>query len=431
MKRKFAFILIGSLVLYSLNCGNSVNTGDSVNSNDSVSSGVVETQTSYIDSTIIRKQEEAYSKTVAKLNSINLPKTEQDSIIIQTLGQFNFQNQDPTTTQLPGNKCPFTPYMFIVHDFEIEFLNSHLDSTYQLDFDGKIHTACWSPFNKSEIFILARVEKKIPKVSSYYLPESIFDLKLLCLNIQSMQLKYLTTFLDYTIPVNKNYKELDPPEFFVDKIALKVDKLRSRIYYDCFHPWDPEEYYSTHLTYSYDLNLKTTVLSKSKSIKADNFQGNKIEVHKAYITHQNDSNFIQINDTVNIVVSDRKDLKIKIPQFIFNENNIEFEEYGYIGFSACFTDNYIVCSPYIEREMGLNKGSINLVGKNGRFIKQLLKDRVLGENLSLRALRHKNYLLGDPYSYFYVCDKRELYLYNSSFDLLREYNNVLWFEIKQ
>ena len=134
---------------------------------------------------------------------------------------------------------------------------------------------------------------------------------------------------------------------------------------------------------------------------------------------------------MNVVVSDRKDLKIKIPQFIISENEIELIENGFIGFSACFTDDFIVCSPYTEREMGLNKGSINLTDKNGRFLKQLVKDRVLGENLSLRELRHKNYLLGNPYSYEYVCDYPELYLYNSSFDLIKQYNNVLWFEIRQ
>ena len=212
MKEKFAFILIWSFALFSLNLSNSEN------SDDSAGSGSLSLQMIDSDTAIIRQQEEAYAKTVAKLNSINMPETKLEPIIIQTLGQTNFQNSDPTTIQLPGNKCPFTPYMFIVHDFKIEFLNSTLDSTYQLDFDGNIHTACWSPFNNSEIFILARVEKKKPNVS-YYLPESIFDLKLLCFNIQSMELKYLTTFLDYTIPVNKLYKEIDPPDFFVDLIA--------------------------------------------------------------------------------------------------------------------------------------------------------------------------------------------------------------------
>jgi hypothetical protein len=133
---------------------------------------------------------------------------------------------------------------------------------------------------------------------------------------------------------------------------------------------------------------------------------------------------------VNVIIPDKKDIKIRIPVFVFSENDIELTENRYVGFSACFADDYIVCSPYTESEMGLNKGSINLADKNGRFIKQLIKDRVLGENLSLRELRHKNYLLGNPYSYEYVCDKPELYLYNSSFDLIKEYRNVLWFEIK-
>ena len=60
MKEKSAFILIWSLALFSLNCSNSA------------SSGTLSLQMFDSDTAIIRQQEEAYEKTVAKLNSINM-----------------------------------------------------------------------------------------------------------------------------------------------------------------------------------------------------------------------------------------------------------------------------------------------------------------------------------------------------------------------
>jgi len=365
-----------------------------------------------------------FDKMVARLNTVNISNPERDSVISQILTETNFQNLTTVPIQLTGKKCPFVPYMLVVHDNKLDLLSIKLDSTYTLDLKDKIQTAYWSPFNMNEIFILTIDEKRKPGNKYTYATNR----KLFCLNLDSMQLSYLTTFIDYGTPIYKLYFEnYEPPTFFYDMSTMEIDLSKKRICLQCFYPWDEDGDLPNLLTYNYDISTKKTKLSKKLNIKTSQFMGEKLESAKENYSGLDSSNYIASNDSIKLLLPFKNHAEIKIPISVFTENDMEVTYPGW-RFHAYFLKNRIIFSVSKEDAMAIYKGHVYLMNTKGKLLKMLGKD--MGEFFQLSELEHHNYLI-DPDDSNFNGGIPGLYLYDSDFHLLKHYKNVYCYELNQ
>jgi len=347
----------------------------------------------------------------------------------QIICDTTYMNQIDDKVKLQSSRCPFEPYMLVVTGDKLLFLNKDLDLKYQPITDLKIHNAAWSPFNKSEIYLLAKKEFAIEKKElTEYLPDTLFDLILYSLNLESMQINQITTLFDFSVRACR--LDADPPEFFSREPFLKIDAVNKLIYYDCLQPWNPDGDPYFLLTYVIDLKKNSTSLLNLKEFKPNNLIGNEVKTYgdgffkPIEITQKKE--FILFKNPV----ADKPD--VKIPTSIFYEEPIKLaaikEDYEMLAFRIFYSSNsnQIVCSPYKEVDMGTLMGNTYIIDANGKLLKTILKNVVVGYDLDLWGLDNGNYLFGDTY----LCRGiPELYLFDKDFKLLQYFSYVKHYEV--
>jgi hypothetical protein len=97
--------------------------------------------------------------------------------VSQIVCDTTYKNKTEAPVKLQGPNCPFEPYMLVVNEGQLKLLNKNLKLIYNLKTNLIIHNAAWSPFNKSEIYLLAGKLFTIKRTEQTpFLPDTLFDL---------------------------------------------------------------------------------------------------------------------------------------------------------------------------------------------------------------------------------------------------------------
>jgi len=356
-------------------------------------------------------------------------------------GQYEFENAAPSicdtsyfsisgkSYNLNITPIKFAPYLLVVSENILYLLDSKLSVIYGLKFPFKIHTASWSPFRNTELFILGREEIKYKKDAyTQYLDEGIFNLHLYSLDISSMQITQLATFYDKSLKLSRYYYG-DAPTFFGELTFMLIDKEKKLIYYDCLHPYDPDGSYYYLLTYTYNITTNKCSLTKKTEENIEHNIGNYVERASSGLIQldrlNTDSGYISVplNNT-----------KLKIETSYLYKAPINMQkEMGdclEILYRLAFPESSqnIVFSPAKVCGMDVTYGNIYLLNSKGKFLKVLIKNCALDYHLSIREASNGNLIFGNTYRDTRSLD--DLYLFDTKFQLKKKFTNVSNYELR-